>query len=89
MLIKDPILDQLLIDWFTKYLLSPIARDFSMGGVVTEEYTISRAQYLDLVYSQSGNLYDLSPHAPRHTSDPSRPIMEPPVDGVLGSIQTW
>ena len=48
---KSPILDQLLADWFTKFILSPIARDVAMGGVVTEEKAISRAQYLDLVYS--------------------------------------
>ena len=50
-LIKAPILDQLLADWFTKSLLPPIARDVAMGGAVTEEKAISRAQYLDLVYS--------------------------------------
>ena len=50
-LIKASILDQLLADWFTKSLLPPIARDVAMGGVVTEEHAISRAQYLDLVYS--------------------------------------
>ena len=35
-LIKAPILDQLLADWFTKSLLPPIARDVAMGGVVIE-----------------------------------------------------
>ena len=36
-LIKAPIPDQLLADWFTKYLLPPIAQYVSMGGTVTEE----------------------------------------------------
>jgi hypothetical protein len=36
-LIKATILDQLLADWFTKSLFPPIARDVTMGGVVTEE----------------------------------------------------
>ena len=36
-LIKDPILDQLLADWFMKSLLPPITRDVAMGSVVTEE----------------------------------------------------
>ena len=36
-LIKAPILDQLLADWFTKYLFPPIAQDVAMGGYVTEE----------------------------------------------------
>jgi hypothetical protein len=31
-----------------------IARDIAMGGVVTEEQEIIRAQYLDLIYSQMG-----------------------------------
>ena len=65
-----------------KSLLSP------MGGVVTEEQAISCAQYLDLVYSHSRTFYDLIPHAPRPTSDPSRPATEPPTDGILGSVQT-
>ena len=59
-----------------------------MGGVVTKEQAISHAQYLDLVYSQSGTLYDLIPHAPRPTTDPSRPATEPPIDGILGFVQT-
>jgi len=63
-LIKAPILDQLLTDWFTNSLLPPIARDVFMGGIVTEEQAISRAQYLDLVYSQFGTLYDLIHHSP-------------------------
>ena len=61
-LIKATIPDQLLSDWFTKSLLPPIAHDVAMGGAVTEEQAISHAQYLDLVYSQSGTLYDLIPH---------------------------
>ena len=59
-----------------------------MGFVVTEEHSISHTQYLDLVYSQSGTLYDLIPHAPRPTANPSIPASEPPADGILGSVQT-
>ena len=69
------------------YFIPPIARHVSMGGVVTEEKAINRAQYLDLVYSQSRNLYYLIPHAPHPTSNPSRPSTDPPIDGILGSIQ--
>ena len=35
-LIKAPIPDQLLADWFMKSLLPPIARDVAIGSVVTE-----------------------------------------------------
>ena len=57
-----------------------------MGSVVTEEQAISRAQYLDLVYSQSENLYDLIPQAPHPSIDPAKPPAETPVDGIVGSI---
>ena len=85
-LIKAPILDQLLADWFTKSLLPPIARDVAMGGVVTEEQAISRVQYLDLVYSQYQTLYDLISQAPHPSTDPTKPPIETPIDGVVGSI---
>ena len=85
---QGPIPDQLLANWFTKSLIPPIARDVAMGGVVTYEKAISHAEYLDLVHSHSGTLYDLSPHAPRPTTDPSRPVAEPPTDGILASVQT-
>ena len=44
-----------------------------MGSVVTEEQAISCTQYLDLVYSQYGTLYDLIPQAPRPSIDPTKP----------------
>ena len=59
-----------------------------MGGAVTEEQAIIRAQYLDLVYSQSGTLYDLIPQAPRPSTDPAKPSVEVPIDGIVGSIQS-
>ena len=40
-IIKAPILDQLLADWFTKYLLPLITRDVAMGSVIIEEQAIS------------------------------------------------
>jgi hypothetical protein len=55
----------LLAEWFTKSFVNDISHDIDMGGVVTEEQAISRAQYLDLVYSQMGTLYDLLPDSPR------------------------
>jgi hypothetical protein len=44
-----------------------------MGGAITKEETIARAQYLDLVYSQFGTLYDLLPNAARANTNPSKP----------------
>ena len=59
-----------------------------MGGVVIEEQAISWAQYLDLVYSQSGNIYDLIPQAPRPSTDPAKPPVEVLVHGIFGWIQS-
>jgi hypothetical protein len=87
-LIKAVIPDQLLAEWFTKSLLPQIARDVAMGGVVTEEEAIARAQYLDLVYSQSGTLYELIPNATRPNNDPSKPSTASHADGVIGSVKT-
>jgi hypothetical protein len=87
-LIKETIPDQLLVEWFTKSLFPPIAHDVAMGGVITEEESIAHAQYLDLVYSQSGTLYELIPNAPHPSTDPSKPSSTAHTDGVIGSIKT-
>ena len=44
--------DQLLMEWFFKYLLAPISEDMTKGGVMAEGKVISCAQYLDLFYTQ-------------------------------------
>jgi hypothetical protein len=87
-MIKVIIPDILLDKWFTKLLLPPITRDVTMGGVVTKEETIAQAQYLDLVYSQSGTLYDLLPNAARANTDPSKSSSSYHVDGVISSVKT-
>jgi hypothetical protein len=76
-LIKAPIPDQILADWFINSLFPPIPLDVSMGNVVTEEKAIIHAYYLDLVYSQSYTLYDMIPHTPRSSNDPPRHAPEP------------
>jgi len=50
-LIKAPIPDEILTNWFAKSLLPPIGQYVAMGGALTEEQVISHAQYLDLVHS--------------------------------------
>jgi hypothetical protein len=84
-MIKVIIPDILLVEWFTKSLLPSIACDVTMGGAVTEEETIARAQYLDLVYSQSGTLYDFLLNASRANTNPSKPSSSSHADGVIGS----
>jgi hypothetical protein len=78
-----------LAEWFKKSFVNDISKDISMGVIVTKEQAISRAQYLDLVYSQMGTLYDLLPDLPRpNTSSTSTtPATSHVADGVIGSSQ--
>lgn len=76
------------MECFTKSLLPQIAPDVAMGGVATKEEAIARAQYSDLVYSQSGTLYELIPNATYATNDPSKPSSTSHADGVIGSVKT-
>jgi hypothetical protein len=76
------------VEWFTKSLLPLIARDVAMGGVVTEEEAIARVQYLDLVYSQSGTLYELIPNVKCTNTNPYKLSSTSHADGVIGSIKT-
>jgi hypothetical protein len=68
--------------------MNDITCDISMGGVVTEEQAISCAQYLDLIYSQMGTLYDLLPDAPHPSTSATSttPTTSYAVDGVTGTF---
>jgi hypothetical protein len=57
-----------------------------MVGEATEEQAILHAQHLDLIYSQSGTLYDIIPNAPRSSTDPKKPNPGPHVNGVVGFV---
>ena len=84
-LIKFPLPDQLLVEFFTKSLSSPIAPNVAMGGVVMKEQVISRAQYLDLVYLQMGTLYDLISDAchPSTNTTPTALVASHIVDDMI------
>jgi hypothetical protein len=70
--------------------VNKIGKDIAMGGIVMEEKAISRAQYLDLVYSQTGTLYDLLPDLPRPnaSSTSTTPAASHAADDVTGTAQT-
>ena len=57
-LVKVFIPNQILEEWFIKSLLPKIIEDVAKGSVITEEQVIAQAQYLHLVYTQSGILYE-------------------------------
>jgi hypothetical protein len=47
-----------------------------------------RAQQLELIYSQSGLLYEILLDAPRSILDKTRQRAGPHADGIVGSTQT-
>ena len=87
-LIKLELPDQLLAKWFTKSFMNDIGCDITMGGVFTKEQAIIRAQYLDLVYSQMGTLYDLLPDVPRPSTSATSttPVASHAANGVIGTF---
>ena len=56
------------------------------SGVTNEEEAILRAQQLDLLYSQSGILYEIIPEVPRPTHDVEKPRNH--ANGVVGSVNS-
>jgi hypothetical protein len=88
-LIKLELPDQLLAEWFTKSFVNKIGKEIAMGGVVMEEHAISRVQYLDLVYSQTGTLYDLLPDlpCPNASNTSTTPAASHAADDVIGTAQ--
>ena len=54
--------------------------------MTNEEEAILRAQQLDLIYSQSGILYEIIPEAPRPSHEPEKPNPGRHADGVVGSV---
>ena len=56
--------------------------------MTNEEEAILRAQQLDLIYSQSGILYEIIPEAPRPIHNVEKPKPGPHVDGVAGSVKS-
>ena len=86
-LIKAFIPPEFLLKWFLKLLLPYIAKDVSTSGIQNEEQAIFRAQELDLIYAQSGLLYEIIPNAP-HSSFDAKVKPGAHVDGILGCIST-
>ena len=50
-MVKTYVPDQILAEWFIKFLFPSITEDVAKGGVITKEKVISRAQYLDFIYT--------------------------------------
>ena len=82
-LIKAFISSEFLLEWFLKSLFPYIAKDVSTSGVQNDEQAIFRAWELDLIYAQSGLLYEIIPNAPHSSFDPEvKPRQH--ADGIVG-----
>jgi hypothetical protein len=87
-LIKVSVPPPFLLEWFLKSLVPHLSKDVTTSGVFSKEDTIMRVQQLELIYSQSGLLYEIFPDAPRSILDKTRQRSRPHVDGIIGSAQT-
>jgi hypothetical protein len=82
-----PVPPTFLLEWFLKSLVPQLSKDVATSGVFSEEDAIMRAQQLELIYSQSGLLYEIFPDAPRSILDKTRQRVGPHADGIVGSTQ--
>jgi hypothetical protein len=58
-LIKVKVPPFFLLEWFLKSLVPCVSKDVATSRVFSEEEAIMRAQQLELIYSQSGMLYEI------------------------------
>jgi hypothetical protein len=77
-----------LLEWFLKSLVPQLSKDVVTSRVFSEEDAIKRAQQFELIYSQSGLLYNILPDAPQSILDKTRQRARPQSDGIVGSAQT-
>jgi hypothetical protein len=87
-LIKVPVPPAFLLEWFLKSLVPQLSKDVATLGVFSKEDTIMRAQQFELIYSQSGLLYNIFPDVPCSILDKTRQRARPHADGIVGSTQT-
>jgi hypothetical protein len=87
-LFKVPVPPAFLLEWFLKYLVPQLSKDVTTFGLFSEEDAIMRAQQFELIYSQSGLLYNILPDAPCSILDKTRQSIGPHADGIVGSAQT-
>lgn len=87
-MVKTYVPNQLLEEWFIKFLFPSIIEDVAKGGVMNEEQVIAHFQYLDPIYTQFGMLYVKIPNAPRPLNvAPSIPGKEShAADDIIGFV---
>jgi hypothetical protein len=87
-LIKVSVPPAFLLEWFLKSLVPQLSKDVATSGVFSKEDIIMRVQQFELIYSQSGLLYNILPNAPRSILDKTKQRVGPHADGIFGSAHT-
>ena len=82
--IKEFIPQEFLLEWFLNFVLPYIAKDVSTSRMQNEEQAIFRAHQMDLIYAQSGILYEIIPNTPRSIFN-AKFKTGSHVDGIVGS----
>jgi hypothetical protein len=68
-------------------LVPHLSKDITTSGVFSEEYATMRGQQLEIIYSQSGLLYEILLDAPHSILDKTRQRVGPHANGIVGSAQ--
>jgi hypothetical protein len=87
-LIKVPVPPSFLLKWFLKSLVPQFSKDIMTSGLFSKEDAIMKAQQLEIIYSQSGLLYEILLDAPHSILDKTRQRVGPHANGIVGSTQT-
>ena len=86
-MIKVPVPPSFLLEWFLKSFVPQLSKDVATSGVFSEEEALMRSQQLELIYSQSGLLYEVFPYVPQFILDKARQNFGPHADGIVGSTE--
>jgi hypothetical protein len=76
-----------LLEWFLRSLVPVVSKDIATSEVFSEEEVIMRVEQLELIYSQSGLLYDILPYVLRSILDKDKQKYGPHYDGIMGLAQ--
>ena len=85
-LCKAKLDNRVLLDLFLKTLMVEISKDVAQQYPTSEEDAISKAQKLELIYTQSWYIYNILPNTPRLQNYQELPGASNFADGLIGSM---
>ena len=85
-LCKSKVNDQVLLYLFLKSLTADISKDMAWKNPISEEDIISKAQQLELIYTQAGYIYNILSNASRLQTYKEFPSTSNSVDGLIWSL---